>query len=333
MIKYNQVAVVGAGSWGTALAHLASQNCEAVTLIPRSEEMAREINDSRQNPKYLTDLTLSDNVQAVADLSKAVQAEVIILGVPTSAIRNTANLLSEAGLAPSTVLVSVAKGIERGSGKRMTEIIQEVLPENPVAVLSGPNHAEEVALDLPTCTVIGCIDEEVSSSLQSLLASQTFRSYTSQDLVGIEWGGAMKNIFAIAAGISNGLNLGDNAMAALVTRALAEMTRIGIEFGAQPETFAGLSGVGDLMTTCYSHHSRNHRVGLALAQGMTVDQACDQLGMVAEGVRNTQSIYEQTQARGLDVPLIQAVYLVIYQGVSPEVAIQGLFTRELKPEH
>ena len=214
----------------------------------------------------------------------------------------------------------------------MTEVIQEVLPDNSVAVLSGPNHAEEVAMNLPTCTAIGCADIKTGASLRELFSGATFRSYSSEDLIGIEWGGAMKNIYAIAAGLVSGLQLGDNAMAALTTRALAEMTRLGTAFGAQPQTFSGLSGVGDLMTTCYSHHSRNHRVGLALAQGLSVDQACDQLGMVAEGVRNTQSIFEQAQLKGIDVPLMQAVYSVLYQGVSPDMAIQELFTRELKSE-
>jgi len=199
-------------------------------------------------------------------------------------------------------------------------------------VISGPNHAEEVAMNLPTCTTVGCTDADIGASLRKLFSSPTFRSYSNEDLIGIEWSGAMKNIYAIAAGIISGLKLGDNAIAALITRALAEMIRLGEAFGANPQTFSGLSGVGDLMTTCYSKHSRNHRVGLALAKGLSVDEACDQLNMVAEGVRNTQSIYEQARLKEIDTPLIQAVYSVLYQGVNPDTAIKSLFTRELKAE-
>ena len=332
MKQYKHVSVIGAGSWGTALAQLISAHSERVTLVPRCEEMAATINASQCNPKYLKELSLAPNISATTDLSQIIEAEVIVLAVPTSAIRNTANLLKELGLHSESVLVSVAKGIERGSGLRMTEIIQEVLPDHTIATLSGPNHAEEVALNLPTCTVIGCDNQEIGDQLLSLFSGPTFRSYSSPDIIGVEWGGAMKNVYAIAAGIVSGLKLGDNAMSALTTRALAEMTRLGTAFGANPQTFSGLSGVGDLMTTCYSPHSRNHRVGLALAEGLSVDQACDQLGMIAEGVRNTQSIQEQATLKSIDAPLLEAVYSILYQGKSPENAIQELFTRQLKSE-
>lgn len=332
MSDFKKIGVIGAGSWGTALAQLISSNAEDVLLIPRSAEMAEAINEKKQNPKYLKDLLLRENISASISLQKAVSAEVLILAVPTSAIRNTAQQLKENGIPPETVLISVSKGIERGTGLRMSEIIEEILPENPIAALSGPNHAEEVSLDQPTCTVIGCRDHALAKSLQPLFTSSMFRAYTCDDIIGVEWGGAMKNIFAIAAGIAQGLKLGDNAIAALVTRGLAEMKRVGTAFGAQQATFSGLSGVGDLMTTCYSHHSRNHQVGLALAKGLTVQEAEEQLKMVAEGVRNTQSIYEQVQLKGLDAPLIHAVYSVLYQGVHPGKAIEALFTRELKAE-
>ena len=332
MALISKVSVIGAGSWGTALAHLVAKNCDQVTLVTRSAEVAKSINEKRKNPRYLKELILAENVKADNDLSASKEADLILLAVPTSAIRNTASTLQEMGLTSSTILISVSKGIERGTGYRMTEIIHEVLPGNPVLALSGPNHAEEVSLELPTCTVIGCEDEEVATRVQSLFVSTTFRCYTSTDIIGIEWGGAIKNIFAIAAGIASGLKLGDNAIAALVTRGLAEMKRVGVAFGADEETFSGLSGVGDLMTTCYSPHSRNHQMGLALAKGLTVSQAEEQLSMVAEGVRNTQSIYEQVKKKNLDAPLIEAVYAVLYKGMSPEQAIHTLFTRELRAE-
>ena len=326
------VAVIGAGSWGTALAHLVAPNVQKVTLIARSADQVRAINEERRNPKYLTGLELHPHLTASTSLADVQGADVIVLGVPTSVTRDTAEQLQALGLSSDTVLVSVAKGIERGTGLRMSEVIQDVLPDHQVAVLSGPNHAEEVALELPTCTVIGAQDSTVAGRLQALFASPTFRSYTSDDLIGIEGGGAIKNIFAIAAGIAAGLKLGDNAVSALVTRGLAEMTRLGSAFGAKEATFAGLSGVGDLMTTCFSPHSRNNQIGLALAEGLTVEQACDRLGMVAEGVKNTQSIYEQAQEKGVDTPLISAVYAILYQGVKPQEALHALFTRELKAE-
>ena len=331
-MKASKVVIIGAGSWGTALANLVAPNCENVYLISRSESVVQSINNSRLNSKYLKELELPENVSADTEIAIACEADLVVLAIPTSAIRATAKALRESEL-PSTIpLITVSKGIERGSGLRMTQVISEELPENTVAALSGPNHAEEVAKNLPTCTVIGCADSDTAVFLQSLFRSPSFRSYTSQDLIGIEWGGAMKNIFAIAAGIAKGLNLGDNAISALVTRGLAEMTRVGIVLGAEAETFAGLSGLGDLVTTCYSPHSRNHQVGLALARGLSVSEAEKLLGMVAEGVRNTQSIYERAQELSLDTPLIQAVYSVIYEDVAPNIAIQGLFMREPRAE-
>jgi len=234
MKKFTKVSVIGAGSWGTALANLVAAHADKVTLVARSAEMATAINDTHRNPRYLKDLELLPNIYSTADLSEVTESQVIVFAVPTSAIRNTATLLKDLSVYRKSVLVSVAKGIERGSGLRMTEVIQEVLPDNSVAVLSGPNHAEEVAMNLPTCTAIGCADIKTGASLRELFSGATFRSYSSEDLIGIEWGGAMKNIYAIAAGLVSGLQLGDNAMAALTTRALAEMTRLGTAFGAQP---------------------------------------------------------------------------------------------------
>jgi len=303
-----------------------------VCLVSRSTEVADSINQRGVNSKYLRDLKLPSNVCSTTELSKACEADILVLAIPTSAIRETSRSLSAQGLPAHIPIVTVSKGIERGSGLRMTEIIGEELPHNTVAVLSGPNHAEEVARQLPTCTVIGCEDIETATMLQALFKSPSFRSYTSSDLIGIEWGGAMKNVFAIAAGIAKGLNLGDNAISALVTRGLAEMTRVGETLGADPQTFAGLSGLGDLVTTCYSPHSRNHQVGLALARGLTVQQAEQLLGMVAEGVKNTQSIYEKAQELSLDTPLIQAVYSIIYENLEPQQVIQDLFLREPKSE-
>lgn len=327
-----KAVVLGSGSWGTALGIILAEHFKEVVLIGRSEKQAEQINTQHKNQHYLPKVKLPANIRCSTDLTEAKTAEVILFVIPTSATRETAHQLAEIGISPTIPLVSCAKGIERGTGARMSNIIFEALPHNPIAVLSGPNHAEEVAQNLATCTVVGSIDTNLTSSLQKILSTPNFRTYTSQDVAGMELGGALKNVFAIAAGIAAGIGLGDNAIAALVTRGLAEMTRLGIALGGQPDTFMGLSGIGDLMTTCYSPHSRNNRVGKALGQGLTLQQATEQLGMVAEGVPNTLSIYEAAKATNIDTPIIDAVYEVLYKDKSATIAVRDLLTRDPKAE-
>jgi glycerol-3-phosphate dehydrogenase (NAD(P)+) len=214
----------------------------------------------------------------------------------------------------------------------MSQIIGDSFPDNPIAVLSGPNHAEEIAEGLPAAATIGCPDEVAAKALQHIFSADRFRSYTNHDIAGIELGGAIKNVFAIAAGVTMGLKLGDNAISALVTRALAEMTRLGTDLGGQPETFAGLSGLGDLIATCFSVHSRNHKVGLALGQGKSLPEAVAALGMVAEGVPNTRSIHEAARRVGTRTPILDAVYAVLYQETPPAEALDRLFRRPPRKE-
>ncbi len=328
-----KAVVLGAGSWGTALSMILSDHFEEVVLIGRSEELAEEINTAHTNHRYLPKIKLPNNIRCSTDFLECKAAEIILFVVPTSSTRETAHKLADIGIPACVPLVSCAKGIERGTGKRMSNIIFETLPNNPIAVISGPNHAEEVAEHLATCTVVGSIDQNLNVRLQEILSTSYFRTYTSQDVAGMELGGALKNVFAIAAGITSGMGLGDNAIAALVTRGLAEMSRLGIALGGQPDTFIGLSGVGDLMTTCYSPHSRNNRVGKALGQGMSLKEACDQLGMVAEGVPNTLSIYEAARAINIETPIIDAVYEILYQDKPAQQALHELLTRDPKSEH
>jgi glycerol-3-phosphate dehydrogenase (NAD(P)+) len=309
-----------------------SEHFNEVVLIGRSDKQTEEINTSHTNSHYLPKAKLPHNIRCSTDLTEAKTAEIILFVIPTSATRETARKLAEIRIPTNIPLVSCAKGIERGTGTRMSNIIFENLPKNPIAVLSGPNHAEEVAENLATCTVVGSIDQSLNSRLQEMLSTSSFRTYTSQDVAGMELGGALKNVFAIAAGIASGMGLGDNAIAALVTRGLAEMTRLGIALGGQPDTFIGLSGVGDLMTTCYSKHSRNTRVGIALGKGLSLKEASDQLGMVAEGVPNTLSIYEAARHTDIDTPIIDAVYEVLYQNKPATQALQELLTRDPKAE-
>lgn len=327
------VVVLGAGSWGTALGALLVPNCSSVTLYGRDGKTNDEINANHRNARYLPDARLPETLTATADLSCAAKAHAILFVVPSAATRDVAKELASIGIPATTVLISCAKGIERDTDLRMSQIITEHLPRNPLAVLSGPNHAEEVSQGLATCAVIGSRDEDVAVALQRLFTTPGFRSYTTDDMAGMELGGAIKNVFALASGGAKGLGLGDNATSALVTRGLAEMIRLGCTLGGRQETFIGLSGVGDLIATCYSHHSRNFRAGFALAQGEPLEKIVGDMGMVVEGVINTRTIHEAARRAGIRTPLIDAVYAILYEDKAPAEALRDLLTRAPRPEN
>lgn len=331
-MRFESAAILGSGSFGTAIAKLLSPKLGSILLIGRDADVAKGINREHRNPQYLTDVLLPGNITASTDLSAAAGYPLLIFAVPTAATRNCAKEIARAGLPGSAVLLSCAKGIEKSTGDRMSEILHEVLSGNPIAVLSGPNHAEEIAMGQPACAVIGSADAGLADDLQELFTLPHFRPYTSTDLAGIELGGAIKNVYAIAAGIAHGLGLGDNAVAALVTRALAEMSRLGIALGGRMETFAGLSGVGDLLVTCFSEHSRNHRVGFALGKGKTLEETVQSLGMVAEGVPNTLSIHEAARRAGVRTPIIDAMYCILYEGKPAAKALMELLSRDTRTE-
>ena len=327
-----KTTVIGSGSWGTALGILAASNQHEVTLLTRKPEQAETLNSTRTNKHYLPEVTFPDNLHASAEPESALpDAELVLFVIPTAHFRQTATTLLPL-IRPNTVLLSCAKGIERGTGKRMSEILSEIYPQNPVAVLSGPNHAEEIARGLPACAVVGAPEQKLAEQLQAQFSTPTFRTYSSTDIAGIELGGAIKNVYALAAGIATGLKLGDNALSALTTRALAEMTRLGTQLGGQAETFAGLSGLGDLIATCFSVHSRNHQVGLALAAGETASEAEKRLGMVAEGVPNTLSIYETSQGISARTPLIDAMHAILYCDQPASKVLHQLLTRDPRSE-
>ncbi len=328
-----RVAVLGAGSWGSALGLLLAPAASSVLLVGRDAKVIEDINSNHRNQRYLPGIEFAGNLSATADLSAGADADVVLFVVPSAATREVAKKFAALNPNPNAILVSCSKGIELGTGKRMSEIIAEHLPAHLLAVLSGPNHAEEVSRGLATATVIGSSEKDVSAYLQGLFTAPTFRSYTSDDLAGIELGGAIKNLFAICSGIADGLGLGDNATAGLVTRGLAEMIRLGTTLGGRPDTFIGLSGVGDLIATCYSHHSRNFRAGIAIGKGKTVQQTLDAEGMVVEGIPNCQSVHEAAHRAGVRTPLIDALYAVLYEGKSPGAALQELLTRTPRSEN
>ena len=330
----NHTAILGSGSWGTALAFAAAQKCPRVTLWGHQQASADQINATRQNQRYLPGITLPPAIRATADFRDLAEAALVLAVVPSRALRQVACALKASGqLRPDAILLCCIKGIEMDTGLTMSGVLAEVFPDNPLAVLSGPNHAEEIAKKLAAAAVIGSHDESVSLRLQEFFTLPWFRSYRSTDVPGIEWGGAIKNVFAIASGISEGLGLGDNARAALVTRGLAEMTRLGMAAGGRFETFQGLSGVGDLIVTCYSQHSRNNRLGRLLGQGQPLSGIIASMNMVAEGVPNTESIHAAARRYHIRTPIIDQMYAILYEGKPCAAALTELLSRDPRTEH
>jgi len=325
-------AVLGAGSWGTALAIALSDNDFDVILYGNDENVRDEINTSHTNKRYLPDIELPKNIIGSTDISEAANREMILLVVPSQVARIVLKQLAEAGPSKETIIVSCTKGLDPETGELMHELIYEFFPDNPVAVLSGPSHAEEVASRMATLATIGSEDLEVAARVQKVFTLPWFRTYTSDDVVGIELGSVVKNIFAIAAGAADGLGLGDNAKAALVTRGLAEMTRLGVAVGGKEETFRGLSGIGDLIVTCYSVHSRNNRVGRMLGSGMTLEEAIDEMDQVAEGVPNARNAHELSRKLGVRTPIIDQAFSVIHENKPPGQALQELLGRNPRSE-
>jgi len=328
----NHVAVIGAGSWGTALAFTAAQKSARVTLWGRDEKIIAEIRRHHTNVRFLPDTPLPSTIHATSSMAEVKDADLVMMVVPSRAFRSVCEALAQTGLREDAILLSCTKGIEKDTGLRMTEIMHEVLPQQPAAVLSGPNHAEEISRRLAAAAVIGSSDAAAARRLQQFFTLPWFRSYRSDDVTGIEWGGAVKNVFAIAAGISEGLGLGDNARAALVTRGLAEMTRLGMAAGGRFETFQGLSGVGDLIVTCYSSHSRNNRVGNLLGRGDKLEDIVAGMNMVAEGIPNTESIHFTARRYGVRTPIIDQIYAILYQQKPCKEALTELLSRDPRAE-
>jgi glycerol-3-phosphate dehydrogenase (NAD(P)+) len=329
---FKKISVIGAGGWGTALALLLGESRAQVRLWAHNPTVADELVKKRTNADYLPGVLLPPNVYATGNLADTLDADLMLIVTPSKATREIATKLAEAGVRPETVLVSCTKGIEHNTGKLMSQVLEDCLPNNRVAVLSGPNHAEEVSRRIPAAGVVGSVHADILEPLQKTFSMRTFRAYTSDDVTGIQLGGALKNIFAISAGVSDGFNMGDNAKAGLVTRALAEMMRLGIAMGGRRETFFGLSGVGDLMVTCFSQHSRNRRVGERLGRGESPKQIQESMRMVAEGVPTTFSAWQIAEKHGIEAPITYEVYSVLYKDKPPHEAMWELLGRPPKPE-
>jgi glycerol-3-phosphate dehydrogenase (NAD(P)+) len=331
-MSFQNVGIVGAGSWGTALAMPLLANHLPVTIWGHDAEHIARVAAARENTAYLPDVALPAELRLTHELDDLRGCDLVLLVTPSKAIREVASRLSTVGLSEETALLSCTKGVERGSGLRMSQIIAECFPRNPVGVLSGPSHAEEVARRMPTALVLGCSDTPLAKRLQRAFATPFFRAYTSDDVAGIELGGALKNIFALAAGVSDGLGLGDNSKAALVTRALTELSRLGTALGGRRETFQGLSGIGDLMVTCFSKHSRNRAVGERLGRGERLADIVASMNMVAEGVPTTYSAHEVAQRHGIETPIVTQIRALLDGTISPRAAMANLMGREAGTE-
>ena len=327
-----RVGILGAGSWGTALALLLHKNGHDVTVWSIDKAEVAMLQKEREHKSKLPGVRLPEEIQITNDLEEGMKdKDFLVLAVPSVFTRSTARSMKPF-LKPGQKIVNVAKGIEENTLMTLSEQIEEELPEADVAVLSGPSHAEEVGKGLPTTCVVGATTEETAEFLQSAFMSDVFRVYISPDILGIEIGGSLKNVIALAAGIADGLGYGDNTKAALITRGLAEITRLGVKMGGKAESFSGLTGIGDLIVTCASVHSRNRRAGFLMGQGKTMKEAMDEVQMVVEGVYSAKAAIKLAEKYGVSMPIIEQVNQVLFEDKSAAEAVKELMLREGRTE-
>lgn len=327
-----RVAFLGGGSFGTALSMLlANKGCE-VTIWDRNPLVVNEINNVRTNNKYLSNIIIPDNVTATNRIEDSiVDSDYIILAIPSYAIREICKLI-HSKVKKNQIVISIAKGIEEETKMRLSKVIKEELPLNPVVVLSGPSHAEEVSKNLPTTVVVTSENMEYAYRVQDLFMTNNFRVYTNDDIIGVEIGGAVKNIIALACGICDGLGYGDNTKAALMTRGMSEIVRVGTLLGGRRETFYGLTGMGDLIVTCTSLHSRNRRAGILIGEGIPLKEACNRIGMVVEGVKACEAFYELKDKLNVSMPITDMLYKVLFDNKDVKLAVGELMKRDKKDE-
>lgn len=326
-----RVAVMGGGSWGTTVAHLCAKNTPT-TLWARRDDVAVEVRDKHTNSAYLAGFELTPSLHATSSMEEAVcSADLLVMGVPSHGMRETARELSGC-LRPWVPVISLSKGLEQGSRLRMTQVLSEELPGHPCGVLTGPNLAKEILAGGAAASVVAMEDDTIAEALQEIFASDLFRVYTNSDVVGCEVAGALKNVMAIASGMADGLGTGDNTRAAVITRGLAELTRLGCAMGGHQITFAGLAGMGDLIATCISPQSRNRYVGEQLGKGRTIDDIVSEMSMVAEGVKTSKVVMELAEQYGVDLPIAASVYSVVHEGAPATEAYRGLLGRAIGSE-
>lgn len=325
-----KISVLGSGGWGTALAMVLDKNGHKVVLWSAFEEEIAELSRTREN-KLLKGVKIKESIELTSDLDKAMDnVEMTVIAVPSHIVKSLAEKLK--GYKELPIIVNVAKGFTEEDNQSLSKIISETLNTDKVVVLSGPTHAEEVSREIPTAIVAACKKEEYSKIVQSAFMNENFRVYTNMDVTGVEVAGATKNVIALCAGISDGCGFGDNTKAALMTRGMKEIIRLGVAMGGETETFAGLTGMGDLIVTCTSMHSRNRRAGILIGQGKSKDQAVDEVKMVVEGIKSCKSVYELSKQYNVEMPIVDAAYNVLYNNMSPKDAVKSLMTREKKEE-
>lgn len=327
-----KMCVLGAGSWGTALALVLAENGNKVALWTLDENQKEVINKERSNEKYLPGISIHKNIEATCDIEYAVKdSELIVLAVPSQAIRGVCKKISSF-VSSKQILVNVAKGLEKSTGLRMSEVVLDEIEHARFVVLSGPSHAEEVALGLPTTITVASDEIEYALKVQDIFINKNFRVYTNTDIIGVELGGTLKNIIAFGAGICDGVGYGDNTKSALITRGLAEIKRLGTALGANAETFSGLSGIGDLIVTCTSQHSRNRKAGMLIGQGKTLEETLEEVQMVVEGIVATEVAYNLSKKVEVEMPITEAIYSVLHKGISPKDVVEELMSRDGKCE-
>ena len=327
-----KITLCGGGSWGTAIARLLSNKGHELNFYIRNKEVIEDIRKNKENTKYLPGAKFEKEINLTNNLDSVLEdIEVFIIAVPTSSIREVLTSIKDK-ISKDVIIVNLSKGIEVESLDRISEISSQILKDNPFVVLSGPSHAEEVGKDIPTTLVASSENLKVAQTIQHEFSTPIFRIYTNPDLVGVEMGGALKNIIALAAGMNDGLAYGDNSKAALMTRGIYEMSKLGISLGANPHTFNGLSGIGDLIVTCTSMHSRNRRAGILIGEGKSMEEACNEVGQVVEGVKTVKSAYKLAKLKNIEMPITNALYKVLYEGYDPNKAVYELMTRENKDE-
>ena len=328
-----KLTVIGAGCWGLTLAWLLTDNFEKVTVWGRVQDLSDDLIKNKHTSKPL-EVQLSDKVEVTSDLSSAIDgADIILNVVATSGTRNVCENLKKAGIKPEQILVNASKGIELPSLMRMSEVIKDVLPDQKLAILSGPTLAKEVLAGKPTAACVACEDMEAAEFVQKACnVPNRFRLYTNNDVIGVELGGSLKNVIAIASGFAHEMGLGDNCAGTLLTRGMAEIVRVSLTLGANPSTLYGLSGMGDLIATCSSPMSRNYTVGSMLAKGKKIDDILNELGSVAEGVKTSKAICELAKKSGIDVPISNAIYEAVYTDITPKELLEKLMNRKLKKE-
>ncbi len=329
------IAVIGAGSWGTTLADLLARKGYDVTLWAHEADLVERMRATRENDLFLPGFSLASNLRFTFDLEVAVANRQLLLLVPPSQVLGGLIKRVVSHIAPQTLIVSASKGIETESLRTMSEALEEALPASfhrDLTFLSGPSFAREVAAGMPTAVVVACRELATARRVQEIVSTDTFRTYTNSDIMGVELGGALKNVIALAAGVADGLGFGHNSRAALITRGLAEITRLGVAKGAMPATFAGLAGMGDLVLTCTGDLSRNRTVGIELGRGRKLDEILGGMKMVAEGVKTALSTFRLAQKLGVEVPITEQMYLILYENKDPRQAVTDLMTRDLKAE-